>query len=61
MALVVIHNNWGTFNFSIFKIKSSDVKFLLEQSHSKFYLYHIITRNKLEKERAFTTHKFLSF
>jgi hypothetical protein len=61
MALVGIHNLWGTFDFSIFKMKSSDVKFLLEQSHSKFYLYHIITRNNLKKEHAFTTHKFSSF
>ena len=35
------------------KVKSSDVKSLLEQSHSKFYLYHIRTRNNLEKEHAF--------
>jgi len=39
-------------------MKSPDVKFLLEQSHSKFYLYHIITCNYLEKEHAFATHKF---
>ena len=39
-------------------MKSPDVKFLLEQSHSKFYLYHIITRNNLEKDYAFATHKF---
>ena len=35
-----------------------DVKFLLEQSHSKFYLSHIITRNNLEKDHVFATHKF---
>ena len=39
-------------------MKSPYVKFLLEQSHSKFYLYHIITRNNLEKDYAFGTHKF---
>jgi hypothetical protein len=48
-------------NFSIFEKKSSDVKFLLEQNHSKFYLYHIVTHNNLEKEHAFATHKFSSF
>ena len=42
-------------------MKSLDVKFVLEQSHSKFYLYHIITYNNLEKEHAFATHKFSSF
>lgn len=41
-------------------MKTPDVKFLLEQSHSKFYLYHIITCNNLEKEHAFATHKFSS-
>jgi hypothetical protein len=42
-------------------MKLPDVKFLLEQSHSKFYLYHIISCNNLEKKHAFTTHKFSSF
>ena len=44
--------------FSIFENKTPDVKFLLEQSHSKFYLYHILTRNNLEKDHVFATHKF---
>jgi hypothetical protein len=61
MALVGVHNYWGTFDFSNFKMKSLDVKSLLEQTHSKFYLYHIITRNNLENEHAFATHKFSSF
>ena len=61
MALVGIHNHRGTFDFSIFKIKSSNVKSLLEQSHSKFYLYHVITCNNLEKKHAFAAHKFSSF
>ena len=42
-------------------MKTPDVKFLLKQNHSKFYLYHIITRNNLEKEHAFATHMFSSF
>jgi hypothetical protein len=42
-------------------MKTLDVKFLLKQSNSKFYLCHIITRNNLEKEPAFATHKFSSF
>ena len=42
-------------------MKSSDVKSFLEQSHSEFYLYHIITRNNLKKENAFATYKFSSF
>jgi hypothetical protein len=42
-------------------MKSPDIKFLLEQSHRKFHLYHIITRNNLEKDHAFVTHKFSSF
>jgi hypothetical protein len=42
-------------------MKTPDVKFLLEQNHIKFYLYHIITHNNLEKEHAFATHKFSSF
>jgi hypothetical protein len=42
-------------------MKSPDVKLLLEQSHSKFYLYHIITCNNLEKDHTFATNKFSSF
>jgi hypothetical protein len=51
------YHHWGTFHFTIFKNKTPDVKFLLEQIHSKFY-YHIITCNHLEKDHAFATHKF---
>jgi hypothetical protein len=58
MALVGIYNHRGTFHFRIFfKLKTPDVKFLLEQSHSIFYLYHIITCNNLKKDHAFATHK----
>jgi hypothetical protein len=42
-------------------MKSPDVKSLLEQSYSKFYLYHIITRNNLEKEHAFANLQFFKF
>jgi len=44
-TMVGIHNHWGTFHFSILKLKTPDAKFLFEQSHSIFYLYHIITHN----------------
>jgi hypothetical protein len=42
-------------------MKSPDVKFLLEQSHSKFYLYYIITCNNLEKEHAFANPQVFKF
>jgi len=42
-------------------MKSLDVKSLLEQSHSKFYLYHIITRNNLEKDHAFANPQVFKF
>ena len=57
MAMVGIHNHWGTFNFSIFKMKTPDAKLLLEQSHSKFYLPYY-NLQQLEKDHAFVTHKF---
>jgi hypothetical protein len=41
-------------------MKTSDVKFLLEQSHSKFYLYHIITCN-LENDHAFANPQVIKF
>ena len=41
------------FILAFLKIKTLDVKFLLEQSHSKFHLYHILTCNNLEKDHAF--------
>ena len=42
-------------------MKSPDVKSLLEQTHSKLYLHHIITHNNLENKHVFATHKFSSF
>ena len=60
MALVGIHNHWGTFDFSIFlKVKAPDVKFLLEQNHSKFYLYHTkasVFRGKVESVLDLSSH-----
>ena len=48
--------------FSIFlKVNFPDVKFLLEQSHSKFYLYHTVTCNNLEKEHAFANPQVFKF
>jgi hypothetical protein len=61
MALVGIHNHWGTFDISILKMKTLDVKSLLEQSHSKFYLYNIITCNKLEKGHAYANPQVFKF
>ena len=46
------------FKFYHFGNKTTDVKFLLEQSHRKVHLHHIITRNNLEKDHVFATHKF---
>ena len=46
------------FILAFLKNKTPDVKFLLEQSHSKFHLYRIITCNNLEKDHVFATHKF---
>ena len=56
MAMVGIHNHWGTFDFSIFKMKKSGCQFSLRiKSYS---IYHILTCNDLEKDHAFATHKF---
>ena len=60
MAVVGIHNHRGTLDFSIFKMKNLDVKFLLEQSHSKFYLpYHNL--QQLRKESCFCNPQVCSF
>jgi hypothetical protein len=37
MALVGFLNHWGTFDFSILKMKSLDIKSFSEQGHSKVY------------------------
>jgi hypothetical protein len=42
-------------------MKTPDVKSLLEQSHSKCYLYHIITCNNLEKDHAFANPQVFKF
>jgi hypothetical protein len=48
MALVGYNIIEELLNFSILKMKTSDVKSFLEQSHSKFCLNHIITHNNLD-------------
>jgi hypothetical protein len=63
MALVGSTNQWGTFKIFILNIKTPDVKPFIEQSHNKFSLHHIISRNNLDPIKYLqpTSFKFLGW